>query len=45
MSRSLLLPTIPGPKSQELLALRQQFVAQSISSTMNVFAALFEIVR
>ena len=30
---------IPGPKSRELLARRQQFVARGVSSTMNVFAA------
>src|SRR5438128_6975820 len=30
---------IPGPKSQELLARRQQFVARGVGSTMNVFAA------
>ena len=30
---------IPGPKSRELLAQRQQFVARGVSSTMNVFAA------
>jgi 4-aminobutyrate aminotransferase / (S)-3-amino-2-methylpropionate transaminase / 5-aminovalerate transaminase len=30
---------IPGTKSRELLARRQQFVARGVSSTMNVFAA------
>src|SRR5436309_3866445 len=30
---------IPGPKSRELLARRQQFVARGVASTMNVFAA------
>jgi 4-aminobutyrate aminotransferase / (S)-3-amino-2-methylpropionate transaminase / 5-aminovalerate transaminase len=30
---------IPGPKSHELLARRQQFVARGVASTMNVFAA------
>jgi 4-aminobutyrate aminotransferase / (S)-3-amino-2-methylpropionate transaminase / 5-aminovalerate transaminase len=30
---------IPGPKSHELLARRQQYVARGIASTMNVFAA------
>src|SRR5438270_4616683 len=30
---------IPGVKSQELLARRQQFVARGVGSTMNVFAA------
>src|SRR5438045_8510923 len=30
---------IPGPKSRELLARRQQFVARGVSSSMNVFAA------
>lgn len=30
---------IPGSKSRELLARRQQFVARGVSSTMNVFAA------
>src|SRR5579859_7085545 len=30
---------IPGPKSHELMARRQQFVARGIASTMNVFAA------
>ena len=30
---------IPGAKSRELMARRQQFVARGVSSTMNVFAA------
>src|SRR5579884_1996823 len=30
---------IPGPKSRELLARRQQYVARGVSSTMSVFAA------
>jgi 4-aminobutyrate aminotransferase/(S)-3-amino-2-methylpropionate transaminase len=30
---------IPGPRSQELQARRQQFVARGVSSTMNVFVA------
>src|SRR5438034_3667831 len=30
---------IPGPKSRELMARRQQFVARGVASTMNVFAA------
>ena len=30
---------IPGPKSHELLARRQEFVARGVASTMNVFAA------
>jgi 4-aminobutyrate aminotransferase/(S)-3-amino-2-methylpropionate transaminase len=30
---------IPGPKSRDLLARRQQFVARGVGSTMNVFAA------
>ena len=30
---------IPGPKSRELMARRQEFVAQGVASTMNVFAA------
>lgn len=33
---------IPGEKSRELLARRQQFVARGISSAMNVFAARAE---
>ena len=31
--------TLPGPKSQELLARRQQAVPRGVGSTMNVFAA------
>src|SRR5215471_2894332 len=30
---------IPGPKSRDLLARRQEFVARALASTMNVFAA------
>src|SRR5713226_4754752 len=30
---------IPGAKSRELMARRQEFVARGVSSTMNVFAA------
>ncbi len=30
---------IPGPKSRELLARRQEFVARGVASAMNVFAA------
>lgn len=30
---------IPGPRSRELLARRQQYVARGVSSTMSVFAA------
>src|SRR5256885_9514336 len=30
---------IPGAKSRELIARRQQFVARGVASTMNVFAA------
>ena len=30
---------IPGPKSREILARRQQFVARGVGSTMSVFAA------
>src|SRR6266516_3417342 len=30
---------IPGPKSRELMARRQEFVARGVTSTMNVFAA------
>src|SRR5213082_1089507 len=33
---------IPGEKSRELLARRQQFVARGVSSTMSVFAAKAE---
>src|SRR6266516_4487310 len=30
---------IPGPKSRELMARRQEFVARGVASSMNVFAA------
>jgi len=30
---------IPGPKSRELMARRQEFVARGVAATMNVFAA------
>ncbi|HEY6286288.1 MAG TPA: 4-aminobutyrate--2-oxoglutarate transaminase [Ktedonobacteraceae bacterium] len=33
---------IPGPKSRELMARRQEFVARGVASTMNVFAAKAE---
>ncbi len=39
MSESIRYYDIPGAKSRELLARRQQFVARGVSSTMNVFAA------
>ena len=39
MSDSTQYFDIPGTKSRELLAQRQQFVARGVSSTMNVFAA------
>jgi 4-aminobutyrate aminotransferase/(S)-3-amino-2-methylpropionate transaminase len=39
MSESISHLDIPGPKSRELLARRQEFVARGVSSTMNVFAA------
>ena len=39
MSDNIPYLDIPGPKSRELLARRQQFVARGVSSTMNVFAA------
>ena len=39
MSDNIPYLDIPGPKSRELLARRQQFVARGIASTMNVFAA------
>ena len=39
MSESIPYYDIPGAKSRELLARRQQFVARGVSSTMNVFAA------
>jgi 4-aminobutyrate aminotransferase/(S)-3-amino-2-methylpropionate transaminase len=34
--------TLPGTKSRELLARRQEFVARGVSSTINVFAAQAE---
>src|SRR2546429_9095589 len=39
MSDNIPYYDIPGAKSRELLARRQQFVARGVSSTMNVFAA------
>src|SRR5260221_2578062 len=39
MSESIQYDELPGDKSRELLARRQQFVARGVSSTMNVFAA------
>jgi len=39
MSESISHLDIPGPKSRELLARRQEFVARGVSSSMNVFAA------
>src|SRR5258708_17163408 len=39
MSESIPYYDIPGAKSRELLARRQQFVARGVSSTMSVFAA------
>src|SRR5438309_1849551 len=39
MSNDTFSYDIPGPKSRELLARRQQFVARGVGSTMNVFAA------
>src|SRR6266851_2876283 len=39
MSDNIPYLDIPGPKSRELLARRQEFVARGIASTMNVFAA------
>src|SRR5947199_4512450 len=39
MTENLSYLNIPGPKSRELMARRQQFVARAVSSTMNVFAA------
>ncbi len=39
MSDSILSLNIPGAKSRELLARRQEFVARGVASTMNVFAA------
>ncbi len=39
MSNNISYFDIPGHKSRELLARRQQFVARGVASTMNVFAA------
>lgn len=39
MSESISHLNIPGAKSRELMARRQQFVARGVSSSMNVFAA------
>jgi 4-aminobutyrate aminotransferase/(S)-3-amino-2-methylpropionate transaminase len=39
MSESISHLNIPGPKSRELLARRQEYVARGLASTMNVFAA------
>src|SRR5207237_5012508 len=39
MSDSIPYLQIPGVKSRELLARRNEFVARGVSSTMNVFAA------
>src|SRR5213595_285856 len=39
MTENLSYLNIPGPKSRELLARRQEFVARGVGSTMNVFAA------
>lgn len=39
MSESISHLNIPGAKSRELMARRQEFVARGVSSTMNVFAA------
>ncbi len=39
MSESIPDFDIPGPKSRELLARRQEFVARGVGSAMNVFAA------
>src|SRR2546422_4559807 len=39
MSEDISSYDIPGAKSRELIARRQQFVARGVSSTMNVFAA------
>ena len=39
MTENLSYLNIPGPKSRELLARRQEFVARGVASTMNVFAA------
>ena len=39
MSNNIPYLDIPGPKSRELMARRQEFVARGVASTMNVFAA------
>jgi 4-aminobutyrate aminotransferase / (S)-3-amino-2-methylpropionate transaminase / 5-aminovalerate transaminase len=39
MTENFAYLNIPGPKSRELLARRQEFVARGVASTMNVFAA------
>src|SRR2546426_1764523 len=39
MTENLSYLNNPGPKSRELMARRQDFVARGVSSTMNVFAA------
>jgi 4-aminobutyrate aminotransferase / (S)-3-amino-2-methylpropionate transaminase / 5-aminovalerate transaminase len=39
MTENLSYLNIPGPKSAELMARRQEFVARGVASTMNVFAA------
>ncbi len=39
MSESISHLNIPGTKSRELLARRQEYVARGVASTMNVFAA------
>jgi len=38
MTDNLSYLNIPGPKSRELMARRQEFVARGVASTMNVFA-------
>jgi 4-aminobutyrate aminotransferase/(S)-3-amino-2-methylpropionate transaminase len=42
MTENLSYLNIPGPKSRELMARRQEFVARGVASTMNVFAAKAE---
>jgi 4-aminobutyrate aminotransferase/(S)-3-amino-2-methylpropionate transaminase len=39
MTENLSYLNIPGPKSLELLARREEFVARGVASTMNVFAS------
>src|SRR6266853_1402089 len=39
MTENLSYLNIPGPKSREHMARRQEFVARGVASTMNVFAA------